>query len=512
MLMKRKNLLLPSLLCALAAFTPAGNLYAQNAAVAAHFEKIRGNEASLQQFFYQMPKGGDLHNHLTGSVYAETYFNIAEKDSMYLDTTSYKLIPGNAALDSASRKRTVRLYPGMSNRHDFLWRCIDQWSVRNFVPAKIVLPPDEFFFAAFGKFGAAGGNYLADFLKELRLRAQAENVQYLEIMATGPWLSNDLLSRYQKENTELMGLINARDSAGIATFFKNLSTVWGKDEKVQGDVKSFVTMIDQLDQNSRDAAPGVTTYYQTYASRNNPNPLLVFAQLYVGFMGCKLNPKLVGVNIVQAENGDYSLRDYWGHMQMFRYLKGTIKDASNRDVNTAMHAGELRIGLTPPEDLQSHIYEAVFTAGANRIGHGVDIAFEKQSPALLKEMANRKIPVEINLSSNDFILGVKNGEHPIMLYFKNNVPVVISTDDPGILRSNLTQEFVTAALRYPQLKYEDFRRFMFNSIEYSFMPAKVKEEQKRKLATSLLVFEKSILENPAVATKEPAAGSGKSGQ
>jgi hypothetical protein len=31
---------------------------------------IRNNKAMLQYFFSQMPKGGELHNHLTGSVYA----------------------------------------------------------------------------------------------------------------------------------------------------------------------------------------------------------------------------------------------------------------------------------------------------------------------------------------------------------------------------------------------------------------------------------------------------------
>jgi adenosine deaminase/adenosine deaminase CECR1 len=47
-----------------------------------------------------------------------------------------------------------------------------------------------------------------------------------------------------------------------------------------------------------------------------------------------------------------------------------------------MHAGELTLGLVQPEDLTSHINDAVYTAGANRIGHGVD-AYESKSYELL---------------------------------------------------------------------------------------------------------------------------------
>lgn len=44
-----------------------------------YFERIKNNPAALRQFFTAMPKGGDLHNHLTGSAYAETYFEMAAK-------------------------------------------------------------------------------------------------------------------------------------------------------------------------------------------------------------------------------------------------------------------------------------------------------------------------------------------------------------------------------------------------------------------------------------------------
>jgi adenosine deaminase len=51
--------------------------------------------------------------------------------------------------------------------------------------------------------------------------------------------------------------------------------------------------------------------------------------------------------------------------------------------------GELT-GLVQPEDLTSHINDAVYTAGANRIGHGVDMAYESKSYELLRYMAKTR--------------------------------------------------------------------------------------------------------------------------
>jgi adenosine deaminase/adenosine deaminase CECR1 len=60
-------------------------------------------------------------------------------------------------------------------------------------------------------------------------------------------------------------------------------------------------------------------------------------------------------------------------------------------------------------------------------------------------MRKKDIPVWINLYSNEFILKVKDDRHPVMLYKKFKVPVVISTEDAGVLRSNMTEQCVLLA-------------------------------------------------------------------
>jgi adenosine deaminase len=122
----------------------------------------------------------------------------------------------------------------------------------------------------------------------------------------------------------------------------------------------------------------------------------------------------------------------------------------------------------PPEGLRFHIREAIDIGHAERIGHGVDIMYETGAVELLEEMRAKRIAVEINLTSNDLILGVKGLDHPFPVYRKYGAPVVISTDDEGVSRSHLTQEYQRAVLTYG-LSYADLKQIVRNSLEYSFL-------------------------------------------
>jgi adenosine deaminase len=159
-----------------------------------------------------------------------------------------------------------------------------------------------------------------------------------------------------------------------------------------------------------------------------------------------------------------------------------------------MHAGELVLGMVKPEELNWHINAAVYDAKANRIGHGVDMPYEKDCFELLNYMSKNDIAVEINLYSNEFILKVKDDRHPIMLYKKFNVPIVISTDDAGVLRTNLIEQYVLLAKRYKEISYDDIKTFVYNSIRYSFIEEdSVKQKLRSQLDADFRAFEKKIL-------------------
>jgi adenosine deaminase len=191
---------------------------------------------------------------------------------------------------------------------------------------------------------------------------------------------------------------------------------------------------------------------------------VVFAQILLGFEVAAADPKhFVAINLVQPEDDFYSMRDYHMHMQMIAALKPFYPG-----VHVTLHAGELAPGLVPPEGLLFHIRDAIETAGAERIGHGVDVMYETHPYELLKEMAERHTAVEINLTSNEGILNVSGGNHPLPLYLEAGVPVALSTDDEGVSRSNLTHEYTKAAVIYG-LSYAQLKNIARNSLTFSFL-------------------------------------------
>jgi len=124
---------------------------------------------------------------------------------------------------------------------------------------------------------------------------------------------------------------------------------------------------------------------------------------------------------------------------MIDYLHGIYPK-----VHITLHAGELAMGLVPPEDLTFHIRASVERGHAERIGHGASVMNEKNPIALLHEMAERNVLVEIALTSNDMILGVSGDDHPLPIYMKYGVPVALATDDEGVSRSDMTHEYLRA--------------------------------------------------------------------
>lgn len=195
---------------------------------------------------------------------------------------------------------------------------------------------------------------------------------------------------------------------------------------------------------------------------------------------------------IAPEDNPVSMRDYWLHMQFFAFCHLAVDPS----VKYSMHAGELTESVVQPEDLAWHISSAVYDAGANRIGHGVDLAYEKNNYTLLKYMSSKKIPVEINLLSNEFILGVKDDKHPVLLYKHFNVPIIISTDDPGVSRTSLTEQYVLLAKRYDEITYQDIKNYVYNSITYSFInDPSLKEKIRADLDKRFKVFEEYILAN-----------------
>jgi adenosine deaminase len=190
---------------------------------------------------------------------------------------------------------------------------------------------------------------------------------------------------------------------------------------------------------------------------------IVFAQMLLGFEAASSDPRFVGLNLVQPEDWYVPERDFQLHMRMMQYLHGVYPK-----VHIALHAGELVEGMVPPEELTFHVRSSVEIGNAERIGHGVSIMYENEPRELLRELAQRNVMIEICLTSNATILGVHGDRHPLREYIRAGVPVALATDDEGVSRSDMTQEYLRGVLDQ-NLSYTQLKKMARTSLEHAFV-------------------------------------------
>ncbi|MGA8530801.1 MAG: adenosine deaminase [Acidobacteriaceae bacterium] len=427
---------------------PASELRAAHA-----FSKAREEgPAALRDFLYRMPKGADLHMHLSGAVYAETFLREAGEDRDCVNGAQLLIDDKHHVPDCPPGESPAIALPADQTLYDAL---IDALSMRTFVPVTGDSGHDHFF-NTFARFGD-DNRFAGEWIDELATHAAAQNEQYLELMQTGDYAAVRALSNKLGWNPDLAAF--RTQLLADPSFHRNVASL-------QAEFAAALAQRNRLERCGQpDAAPAcrVTVRFLYQVKREEP-PQEVFAQSLLGFELASADPDVVGINLVQPEDSYLAMRDYRLQMHMFDTLHNLYPQ-----VHISLHAGELAEGMVPPQGLTFHIRSAVEQGHAERIGHGVDIMFEDHPWQLMKEMADRHIMVEINLTSNDVILNVRGNDHPFMLYRKAGVPVALSTDDEGVSRIDLTHEFVRAADTYP-LTYHDLKLMVRTSLEHAFLP------------------------------------------
>lgn len=413
---------------------------------AQYFQSIKANDDGLKQFLQAMPKGGDLHNHESGAAYAENLLQYAYGDNLCLDKASYTVYlnpqcDSQNLLDNAIQDAT--LYDNI----------IDAWSMRHFTHTNE--SGHDHFFQSFSKFSAITNRHRGEILAEITERAASENESYLELMVTADGNESGRLGRDLGWDPDFDKMRKKLLAANFDKIISDISTSLDQDEAKQHEILACGT-------DKAKSACKVEVRY-LYQVLREQSPEMVFAQLLAGFEAATKDKRVVGLNMVQPEDGKISMRDYKLQMQMVGYLHKLYPS-----VSVSLHAGELSDKLVPTDGLKFHIHDAVDVAYANRIGHGVDITNEDNADALMKEMAKKKVMVEINLSSNAEILEIDGKDHPLPTYMQYGVPVSLSTDDEGVSRSNLANEYYHAATVF-QLDYKTLKQFVRNSLTYAFL-------------------------------------------
>ncbi|GGG99686.1 adenosine deaminase family protein [Silvibacterium dinghuense] len=440
--------------------TREGSPAAQRTAKAFEQAKKDG-PLTLHAFLYRMPKGADLHNHLSGAIYAETWIRDAGEDHLCVDPRKLDFTAptttGSGEPACTAGEVEASTVPANQHLYDAL---IDTFSMRTFVPRAGDSGHDHFF-DTFDAFHGTSKRHMGEWLDEIASRAAAQNEQYLELMDTPDFsaaakLAAPMTASLTGDHPDFAALRQQMIDGGIRS---SIAEVRANLDTAEADRRR----IEHCGQPDAQPACKVEIRYIYQVLRAMP-PATVFAQVVQGLEVMAVDPRFVGMNFVQPEDNYVAMRDYRLHMHMLAALRPLY--TNNR---LSLHAGELAPGMVPPDGLTFHIREAVDVAGAQRIGHGVDIMYEDRPYELLKTMAAKHVLVEINLTSNDVILNIKGDDHPFELYRKYGVPLALSTDDEGVSRIDLTHEFVRAAVTYP-LTYADLKQMARASIEHSFLP------------------------------------------
>lgn len=415
------------------------------------------NVPMLRQVLQAMPKGGDLHNHLSGSVYAESYLRYAANDGACVDSLKLTItqcatpeqIAANPSLPAVIVPASTVFAPYSS----LYGQMQDALSMRQFRP--VLESGHDHFFNTFGKFSAVSKGHVPEMLTEDVWRLASENVDYLEtIFAPDFGKARDLM-KFTKPGESLADMRAAIMQSGqVPPIISAARTaIDGAEARVKSDLHC----------GTPSAQPGCDSTVRYLYELHRGVPLQqLFAEMVVGYELASADPRVVGLNPVMPEDSYVAMHDFDDQMNMFAFFHQLYPK-----IHLTTHAGELWPGFVEPEGLRHHIRDSVMIASAERIGHGVDLAYEDDAAGLLKTMASRGVAVEVCLTSNDVILGVSGKAHPLRDYLAAGVPVALATDDPGVSRDDMTNQYMRA-VQDQGLDYATLKRLARNSLEYSF--------------------------------------------
>ncbi len=418
----------------------------------AWFDEVKATATpdQLYRFLYALPKGGDLHNHLTGAVRSEWFWDSAMNQASrgYVYYTRVRIencapygnnefggakalllfkniqSPTYAKLSDCSKSEFKRLQD-LDAREKQAWlnsmRLDESYEGR-----------DEFFDAIW------------DRINDLLLN---------------PYLICDILLR-NMEAFGKEGLVYLETQQGVEGAVKADGTPYSNDD--------VATIFRQFLASPQAKATGVEVRLQNALLRFTPNAEQRLRELYA--ITDRYRDLYVGVNMVGREDNDkgYPLR----FLPVLRELRHKYPD-----INLSIHAGEV-------DEPNYHIRDTLLL-GAQRIGHGVNLITD---PETMLRMRNGPYMVEINLISNLLLEYVSDySQHPFPEYLRVGIPVALSTDDRGMWDSNLTDEFYVAVKEF-NLSWPEIVKLGRNSLQYSFLDEPTKQRLLREYEQRMTAF------------------------
>jgi len=397
------------------------------------FEDVKKNATpeQLYTFLYALPKGGDLHNHLTGAALADWMWDAAlatEKQGYiyYTKVAIHNCVPYGS--DEYGPAPYLLLFRNITAAG---WGQLDECQKGEYKRLQDLSPAEK-----------------QGWLDSMRLDRKYEgrqeffsaHWQRMNDLFANPYWTADILYK----NMEAFGKENV---AYLET--ENAITGFTKPDGTEFSPESVADMFRAKLASPEWRATKVEVRFQNSILRFAPNAEEALKRYYA--INDQYRDLFVGINMVGRED------DQKGYP--LRFL-ATLRELRHKypDIKLSIHAGE-------QDEPSEHVRDTLLL-GADRIGHGVNLIHDPDTMLLMR---HGPYLVEINLISNLLLEYVKDySQHPFPEYLRIGIPVALSTDDRGMFESNMTDEYFVAVREF-NLSWSEIVQLGRNSLIHSFV-------------------------------------------
>ena len=413
----------------------------------------------MYQFLQAMPKGGELHHHLSGSGFSEWWYELGADPTKNGGYTYYTQVSDKKC---QSDKQSALRFHTIS---ETTWMTLPDCLQENYTELALL-----------------NENQKQDFMDSIRLHTSSEGRE--EFFSTHWQRLNELTANPTLVSKILLLNMQAYQAENLQYLETQLNVRYAKKPDGSPYTPDEALAIYTHVLTSEEAiATGVTVRFQYALVRFLPDAEAQLEWIY-SFVD-KHREIYVGINLVGRED------DMRGQPKRFASTLRSLR-AKYPKILLAFHAGE-------SETADSNVRDTLLL-GAERIGHGLNTIFD---PDTLLQMRNSHYLIEINLISNLLLEYVPSFDaHPFPEYLRTGIPTALSTDDRGMFDSTLTDEFYIAVTEF-NLSWEEVLTLGTNSLQYSFLQPDVKAQQLALYHQRVAEFENQVALD-TVPTQTPA--------
>lgn len=264
------------------------------------------------------------------------------------------------------------------------------------------------------------------------------------------YITKDLISYLKKNN-----IVYCETFVSVTSFMK-------KGISFHDIIETFTKSIEEAEKKNGITIRLIVDVSRSFGLENAMNNLnLVLAEK---------NPYIIGIGL----GGDEAK----GPAKNFAAVFDKAKKAG---LHTVVHAGEVIDSWS--------IKDAIKACHAERIGHGISAAYDKD---FMEELKEKHLPLEVCPTSNVFTKHyfTKFEEHPVKELYKKGIFITLNTDDPTFFKVSLIDELykIYSLLNF---KLSDIKKIVQNSFKASF----ISDSEKKKYISRVNEAWKNYFEN-----------------